>query len=138
MNKRSRSSLGSGTLILTCFLLSACAENRYRTADRSYCTDPNVCRHQAIYEEKTNSEIVADFSSGTPRIRAELLVFGFDFWHHKPEFLVDSLRRLPLAEQQDVAKIALELSVNDRLRRIAEQVLSAEAVKEAQEGAKFD
>lgn len=126
MSKRSGSSRRSAALIVVCGLLSACAESWYRSADRGYCTNQEVCRHEVVYEQKTFSEIEREFLRATPKVRAELLVFGFDHWHHKPNYLLDAFHRLPFAERRNVAEIVLELSSSDRLRQIAEQVLSDE------------
>jgi len=124
LNKRTAPTVAAVVLIVACCLLSACAGIWYRHADRGHCTNPRVCRHQELYENGTFPEIERIFLESDARVRAELLVFGFDHMHHRPHYLLDTLNRLPIAEQREVAEILLDLATTELLRDAAAAVPS--------------
>lgn len=72
----------------------------------------------------TYAQIEATFVSSSVTVRAEMLVFGFDYWHHKPEYLLRVLRQLPVDEQKQVAAAIIELEPRNRLQVIAAEILN--------------
>lgn len=105
------------------FSMSACSMHSYLTEDRARCQGSPICSHHDKFESSTFDAIEQHFRDASNEQRSEMLVYGFNYLHHKPSYLLDAADALGPDDQRTIARQVLSMAAEGDLREWAMQRL---------------